>query len=68
MVFNVRYKLSPCGGAVYGTEATITSPSYPNSYAQDLDCAWLIKFPVGTKIKVRTREQTIKSQKNSKWI
>lgn len=50
--FNLKYKISPCGGPIYDTEGTISSPSYPNNYSSDLDCAWLLILPIGMTIKI----------------
>ncbi len=32
------------------TMANLTSPGYPEGYANDVDCRWVIESPVGTTI------------------
>ncbi|GFT16866.1 cubilin [Nephila pilipes] len=41
------YNVSDCGGSVSGVDAQITSPGYPNSYAPNTICHWLISVPPG---------------------
>ena len=34
-----------CGGTLTGTEGTVTSPNYPDSYNHNEDCVWIITVP-----------------------
>lgn len=50
--YTIEYKMNPCGGILQSEYGTITSPGFPNRYADTVDCAWLIKVPEGQSIKV----------------
>jgi hypothetical protein len=34
-----------CGGSLYGSSGSLLSPNYPNGYANNLYCEWLITVP-----------------------
>lgn len=34
-----------CGGHIVGDEGTIQSPRFPENYAPDANCNWVIKVP-----------------------
>ncbi|KAK6644342.1 hypothetical protein RUM43_000609 [Polyplax serrata] len=56
VIFNVTYKTFSCGGTIYDFETVITTPSYPNNYSPDTDCAWLIYLSPGQTIKLTFEE------------
>lgn len=39
-----------CGGDLFHTGGSITSPFYPGGSNQDLDCTWRLRVPAGLKI------------------
>ena len=41
-----------CGGLITATSGYISSPRYPNNYANNLDCEWHINVPEGKRIKI----------------
>ncbi|KAM9333329.1 LOW QUALITY PROTEIN: cubilin [Pholidichthys leucotaenia] len=52
--FLITYTTSPsdpgCGGTFNASEGIITSPNWPNNYAQNRKCVYLITIPVGEKV------------------
>ncbi|XP_033761795.1 cubilin-like [Pecten maximus] len=45
--FRAMYKISECGGRVYGVSGTIMSPNFPDTYPSNSDCVWNIEAPTG---------------------
>ncbi|XP_072174323.1 cubilin-like [Diadema setosum] len=43
---------SACGGTFAAMSGSITSPSYPTSYPQDVECVWLFPTSAGNSIQV----------------
>ena len=43
---NQRYLFSECGGMLNGSSGSFSTPGYPSSYYDDLDCMWTIPIPV----------------------
>ena len=41
---------SECGGDIEGTEGSIQSPGYPNTFAHRHSCSWRIRVPLGRKV------------------
>lgn len=39
-----------CGGTFTDTEGVIISPNWPNNYAHNRQCIYLIRLPVGEKV------------------
>ncbi|XP_069007315.1 cubilin [Embiotoca jacksoni] len=52
--FHVTYTTSPsdpgCGGTFTASEGIIISPNWPNNYAHDRQCIYLIRLPAGEKV------------------
>ena len=49
-----------CGGTLYNTRGVVTSPNFPQAYAQLSNCQWTLKVPPGQKIELRfTRKEKI---------
>ena len=42
-----------CGGEMFNTRGTLTSPGFPSSFAQTSDCTWKLKVPTGQRIEIR---------------
>jgi cubilin len=53
--------LTACGGNVYIHDADstgyVTSPNYPASYPQHIDCIWIIAAPPGKSIRLQFEDQ-----------
>ena len=45
-----RHHSSECGGDIEGTEGSIQSPGYPNTFAHRHSCTWRIRVPLGRKV------------------
>lgn len=45
-----------CGGKVTGSSGVITSPGYPSSYQNNLDCEWIIETEPGTSVFVHIED------------
>lgn len=65
VVFNIKFKVSPCGGIIFGPEGIITSPSYPDNYPPTMDCAWLVQLPDGQIISVSRLRWKLKKKKTA---
>jgi cubilin len=48
-----------CGGELYNTRGTVTSPGFPSSYPQVSDCTWKLKVPSGQRIEIRFTGKSI---------
>uniref|UniRef100_A0A665V841 Cubilin n=1 Tax=Echeneis naucrates TaxID=173247 RepID=A0A665V841_ECHNA len=52
--FHITYTTSPsdpgCGGTFTDSEGIIISPNWPNDYAHNSQCIYLIRLPVGEKV------------------
>ncbi|XP_032366699.1 cubilin [Etheostoma spectabile] len=52
--FHITYTTSPsdpgCGGTFTDSEGIIISPNWPNNYAHNRQCIYLIRLPVGEKV------------------
>ncbi|XP_022107899.1 cubilin-like isoform X2 [Acanthaster planci] len=45
--FKLTAQIASCGGTISGTSGTITSPGFPGTYSNNLDCIWTIRAPDG---------------------
>ena len=45
-----NHNILECGGDIEGTEGSIQSPGYPNSFAHRHSCTWRIRAPLGRKV------------------
>lgn len=56
--FKLSYVAKPegCGGKVTGSSGVITSPGYPSSYQNNLDCEWIIETEPGTSVFVHIED------------
>lgn len=43
---------SGCGGSVFNTRGTVTSPGYPGNVSRTTDCRWELAVPIGMIIKI----------------
>ncbi|XP_023337929.1 cubilin [Eurytemora carolleeae] len=53
--YDISYTTSQdrgCGGLLYDTRGSVTSPNYPYSYNQTSDCYWTLQVPQGQLIEV----------------
>ena len=54
-----------CGKALNGTSGFLTSPSFPDDFGQNLDCAWTITVPVGQIIRLTFLNFTLEPNQNT---
>ncbi|XP_071062991.1 LOW QUALITY PROTEIN: cubilin [Pseudochaenichthys georgianus] len=63
--FHITYTTSPsdpgCGGTFTDSEAVLISPNWPNNYAHNRQCIYLIKLPVGEKVSLNFTDIDIES-------
>ena len=52
-MYDVSPLLLECGKVLTNFLGMLTSPSYPENYANNLSCQWTIKTDPGTKIQLR---------------
>ena len=45
-----------CGGTIVNSDATITSPEYPENYPDDQNCEWFVTYRKGKIIMVQFQE------------
>lgn len=57
--------LASCGGILTNSSGIITSPGFPNSYANNLLCDWDITGPVGKKIAVTFTDMELEHLANT---
>ncbi|KAM8810851.1 cubilin [Eudromia elegans] len=52
--YEITWTSSPsgCGGMLYGSTGSFTSPGYPATYQNNTDCAWTITVPTGPTVTV----------------
>ena len=43
---------SGCGGSVFNTRGTVTSPGYPGNVSRTTDCRWELAVPIGMLVKI----------------
>lgn len=51
--FKFIYKVNQCGGVLDSKAEYFVSPQYPQPYASNLDCVWLVTFDEESIIKVK---------------
>ncbi|ODM98815.1 Cubilin [Orchesella cincta] len=61
--FRAVYDLSSsaCGGVLTAANGSITSPSYPNGYPNNVECIWLIKAAPGNQVQLGFRRFEVAS-------
>lgn len=52
MIFSINYTTYSCGGIITEDEGDITSPGFPNTFSDTIECAWLIKLPEDQRLKI----------------
>ncbi|KAM7390891.1 hypothetical protein PAMA_008881 [Pampus argenteus] len=63
--FHITYTTSPsdpgCGGTFTDSEGIIISPNWPNNYAHNRQCIYLIRLPVGEKVALNFTNMNLES-------
>uniref|UniRef100_A0A673AMU3 Cubilin n=1 Tax=Sphaeramia orbicularis TaxID=375764 RepID=A0A673AMU3_9TELE len=63
--FHITYTTSPsdagCGGTFTDTEGVIISPNWPNDYAHNRQCIYLIRLPAGEKVALNFTNMNLES-------
>ncbi|XP_068604308.1 cubilin [Brachionichthys hirsutus] len=63
--FHITYTTSPsdpgCGGTFTDSEGVIISPNWPNDYAHNRQCVYLITLPVGEKVSLNFTDMSLES-------
>ncbi|XP_053714419.1 cubilin isoform X1 [Synchiropus splendidus] len=63
--FHITYSTSPstpgCGGTYTDSEGIIISPNWPNNYAVNSQCIYLIKIPAGEKVSLNFTHMNLES-------
>ncbi|XP_045916959.1 cubilin [Micropterus dolomieu] len=63
--FHITYTTSPsdpgCGGTFTDSEGIFISPNWPNNYAHDRQCIYLIRLPVGEKVALNFTHMNLES-------
>ncbi|TKS88121.1 Cubilin Intrinsic factor-cobalamin receptor [Collichthys lucidus] len=63
--FHITYTTSPsdpgCGGTFTNSEGIIISPNWPNDYAHNRQCVYLIRLPVGEKVALNFTHMNLES-------
>ncbi|XP_014605735.1 PREDICTED: cubilin-like [Polistes canadensis] len=55
-----------CGGILRGTQGSLSSPGYPNSYPKNQNCGWWIIGPVDHTLKIQFRDLHLPTRRNCK--
>ncbi|KAI4473303.1 hypothetical protein M0802_016189, partial [Mischocyttarus mexicanus] len=55
-----------CGGILRGTQGTLSSPDYPQSFPKNLMCVWWIIGPVDHTLKIQFRDLHLPTRRNCK--
>lgn len=56
-----------CGGPVTAPSGEIHSPSYPNSYPNNVDCTWVISVDAQHRVFFNFSDLDIESHSNCSW-
>ncbi|XP_072307339.1 cubilin [Eucyclogobius newberryi] len=63
--FHITYTTSPsdpgCGGTFTDTEGIIISPNWPNDYAHNRQCVYIIRLPQGEKVSLNFTHMNLES-------
>nr|XP_046226989.1 cubilin [Scatophagus argus] len=63
--FHITYTTSPsdpgCGGTFTESEGIIISPNWPNNYAHNRQCVYMIRLPVGEKVALNFTDMNLES-------
>ncbi|CAG5895667.1 unnamed protein product [Menidia menidia] len=66
--FHITYTTSPsdpgCGGTFTDSEGIIISPNWPNNYAHNRQCIYLIRLPAGEKVALNFTDMDLESHSN----
>ncbi|XP_070842448.1 cubilin [Chaetodon trifascialis] len=66
--FHITYTTSPsdsgCGGTFTDSQGTIISPNWPNDYAHNHQCVYLIRLPMGEKMALNFTHMNLESHSN----
>lgn len=66
--FHIAYSALPgidgCGGTLTAPQGIITSPNFPDSHSNNIECEWLIRVHPNNRIKITFEEFTVESHRN----
>uniref|UniRef100_A0A3Q1IYA9 Uncharacterized protein n=1 Tax=Anabas testudineus TaxID=64144 RepID=A0A3Q1IYA9_ANATE len=66
--FHITYTTSPsdpgCGGTFTDSEGIIISPNWPNNYAHNRQCLYLIRIPAGERVALNFTDMNLESHSN----
>uniref|UniRef100_A0A4W6F2P1 Cubilin n=1 Tax=Lates calcarifer TaxID=8187 RepID=A0A4W6F2P1_LATCA len=66
--FHITYTTSPsdpgCGGTFTDSEGIIISPNWPNDYAHNRQCIYLIRLPAGERVALNFTHMNLESHSN----
>lgn len=58
---------SECGGQFYASTGSIRSPGWPDHYAGEKDCVWIINAPSGQQIELNINIFEMELQRNCRF-
>lgn len=53
-----------CGGTFTDSEGIIISPNWPNNYAHNRQCLYLIRLPAGERVSLNFTDMNLESHSN----
>ncbi|KAI8440547.1 hypothetical protein MSG28_001789 [Choristoneura fumiferana] len=53
LYFHVEWKMQPCGGILQVGQGPVNILDIPHGYSNTIDCAWIIKVPVGNRVQIK---------------
>ncbi|KAG1661332.1 Cubilin [Nymphon striatum] len=62
--FRLEFVTTGCGGDFTRRYGTFTSPNYPSSYMNEIECIWTITVPEGSQIALRISEYDMELESN----
>ena len=54
--FRLEWQVDGCGGILKKPSGYLSTPNWPQGYANDLECSWTITTELGTKIELNITE------------
>ena len=57
-----------CGGLLTSNTGQFSSPQHPETYANNLDCEWLIRVPQGDRIELDFLSFDVERHRTCLWV
>ena len=57
-----------CGGLLTSNTGQFSSPQHPETYANNLDCEWLIRVPLGDRIELDFLSFDVEGHRTCLWV